>query len=454
MDYLIQQMEQEWSESCLIEKGDHIVAGISGGADSVCLLAVLHELMERWNLNVTAVHINHSIRKETALRDADFVRKLCESWNIPCYVETFDVRKMAKIKGISVEEAGRIARYDTFEKIRKNLGADKIAVAHHMDDNAETILFQLVRGSGLRGIGGMEQRRGVIIRPLLFLTRRQIEAWLEERKLSYVTDETNLSQEYTRNKIRLTVIPYLEAEISEGARKHIVSCGKLCLEADDYLVKEAEKWLNEYGKIDMTGAVEIRAEEFLPLHSALKKYVIRETIKRVTGKRKDLTHGHVEALLHLFELSVGKQVCLPGKVYAIRMYDRVKIGEKKEALDGPEVKMGECHMIVTDFPYKKNEKIPENIYTKWFDYDTIKHTVSLRSRQAGDRISVVKEGSKKLKDYMIDAKIPKEWRERVPLVADGNQILWVVGYRIGEEYKVTEQTRRILQITIQQDREE
>lgn len=453
MDRLIQQIEQEWNESHLVEKGDHIVVGISGGADSVCLLAVLYDLMERWELTITAVHINHSIRKETAVRDADFVTKLCKEWKIPCYVETLDVLGMAKRKGISVEEAGRIARYHTFEKLRKQVGADKIAVAHHMDDDAETILFQLVRGSGLRGMGGMEKRRGIIIRPLLSLTRRRIEIWLSERLLSYVTDETNLSQEYTRNKIRLTLFPYLETEISEKAREHIVNCGKICLEADDYLTNEAVKWLNEYGRVDETGAVEIVRKDFQKLHPAMKKYVIRQAINGVAGNKKDIMHGHVEGIVQLFDLPVGKRLCLPEDMYAKKMYDRIKIGKKKEMEDGPKVKIGECQMIISDFPYKKNEKIPESIYTKWFDYDTIKHAVSLRTRLSGDRISVVKGGNKKLKDYMIDAKIPKEWRETIPLVADGNQILWVVGYRIAEDYKVTEQTKKILQIVIRRENE-
>ncbi len=153
----------------------------------------------------------------------------------------------------------------------------------------------------------------------------------------------------------------------------------------------------------------------------------------------------------MFDLPVGKQLSLPDERYAHKTYDGVKIGVKKGKTDGPEVKIGECRMILTDFPYKKNEKIPENTYTKWFDYDTIKHAVSLRSRMPGDRIGVAKGQSKKLKEYMIDQKIPRDWREKIPLVADGNRILWVVGYRMAEDYKVTEHTKRILQIEIQWD---
>ena len=448
---LVQQIEKEWNENQLVKKGDHIIAGISGGADSVCLLAVLCERKQRWNLTVTAVHVNHSIRKETAKRDADFVEQLCRRWDVACRVETVDVPAYAKREGCSVEEAGRIARYASFERIRKACGGDKIAVAHHMDDDAETILFQLIRGSGLRGLGGMEQKRGVIIRPLLSFTRKQIEAWLREKNLSYVTDETNLSQDYTRNKIRLTVLPYLEAQISDKAREHIVNCGKLCLEADDYLTQEAQKWLEREGRKQEDGALELPTKAFGRLHPAVKKYVIRETMKRTAGKTKDITHAHIAGILRLFDLPVGKQLSLPDERYAHKTYDGVKIGVKKGKTDGPEVKIGECRMILTDFPYKKNEKIPENTYTKWFDYDTIKHAVSLRSRMPGDRIGVAKGQSKKLKEYMIDQKIPRDWREKIPLVADGNRILWVVGYRMAEDYKVTEHTKRILQIEIQWD---
>ena len=448
---LVQQLERDWKRNQLICKGDHIIVGVSGGADSVCLLAVLSEVRIRWDLTIMAVHVNHSIRKETAVRDADFVKQLCEKLGISCQVETVDVPRLAKENGLSVEEAGRIARYDTFERIRRECGANKIAVAHHLDDNAETILFQLIRGSGLRGMGGMEEKRGRIIRPLLSLTRKQIENWLLEKNLAYVTDETNLVQEYTRNKIRLTVLPYLEQQISEKVREHIVNCGKLCLEADNYFVNEAEKWLEQNGEDDKAGTIEIKSQAFEQLHPALKKYVIRQVMEKICGRKKDISYVHVEEVIQLFQLPVGKSVNLPEHMYAKKTYEKVKIGRCNEKMEAPEMEIGKCHMILEVFPYKKNEKIPENTYTKWFDYDTIKNTVSLRSRISGDKISVVKGGKKKLKDYMIDAKIPREWRDKVPLVADGNQILWVVGYRIGDAFKVTKQTEKILQITIQKD---
>lgn len=448
---LIRQIEEGWKANQLVKKGDHIIAGISGGADSVCLLAVLCALRDAWSLTVTAVHVNHSIRGESAGRDAAFVERLCRDWGVSCRVETADVPNLAKQEGLTLEEAGRLARYGAFERIRRECRADKIAVAHHMDDNAETILFQLIRGSGLRGMGGIEEKRGDIIRPLLFLTRKQIEAWLSQNKISYVTDETNVSQEYTRNKIRLTLLPYLEAQISERAGEHIVTCGRLCLEADDYLAQEAAKWLDTHGRTEEGGAAMIPAQAFGALHPALKKYVIREGIRRAAGSRKDIAHTHIGEILRLFELPVGKRICLPGGVWARKTYDGVRIGENGRDKDAPEAKFGACRMILTDFPYKKNEKIPENTYTKWFDYDTIKHTVSFRTRMSGDRISVAEGRSKKLKDFMIDAKIPREWRDEIPLVADGSQILWVVGYRMGEAHKVTKHTKRILQITVERD---
>lgn len=448
---LIRQIEKEWNVNQLVKKGDHIIAGISGGADSVCLLAVLCALKERWELTVTAVHVNHSIRGETAIRDAVFVERLCREKGVVCHVETADVPAIARKKRLSLEEAGRIARYETFERIRRQCRADKIAVAHHMDDNAETILFQLVRGSGLRGMGGIEPRRGAVIRPLLSLTRKQIEMWLDQQGMTYMTDETNLSQDYARNKIRLTVLPYLENQISGRAGEHIVTCGKLCLEADDYLTGEAKLWLEKYGGGEREKIVEIPEREFFPLHPALKKYIIREAIRHTAGGRKDIAHIHIEEILRLFGLPVGKRLNLPDGIGAWKTYGGVAVGKDRAEMGGPETRIGACHMILTDFPYKKNEKIPENTYTKWFDYDTIKHAVSLRGRKSGDRISVARGQSKKLGDYMIDAKIPKEWRDEIPLVADGDQILWAVGYRMGEDYKVTEHTKRILQIVIERE---
>ena len=177
---LVRQIENQWKTNQLVTKGDHIIAGVSGGADSVCLLAVLCQLSEKWQLTVTAVHVNHCIRQETALRDAAFVEEFCRRRKVECHVIKTDVPRIARENGLSLETAGRMERYRIFEEIRVQYGAQSIAVAHHMDDNAETILFQLLRGSGLKGLGGMGIRRGAVIRPLLFLSRNQIEEWVEE----------------------------------------------------------------------------------------------------------------------------------------------------------------------------------------------------------------------------------------------------------------------------------
>ena len=456
---LVRQIENQWKTNQLVTKGDHIIAGVSGGADSVCLLAVLCQLSEKWHLTVTAVHVNHCIRQETALRDAAFVEEFCRRCKVECHVIKTDVPRIARENGLSLEAAGRMERYRIFEEIRVQYGAQSIAVAHHMDDNAETILFQLLRGSGLKGLGGMGIRRGAVIRPLLFLTRNQIEEWVEQQGLPFVTDETNFSREYTRNRIRLEVLPYLEKYISPNARQHIAECGAICREADDYLRQEAEQWMKRYADWKEKGGF-LPAEEFSRQHPAPQKYVIRLALERLGSGLKDIGHIHVEEIRGLFLRPVGKECRLPGSIGARRTYRGVLLekygpGESSSVQDhGPgeigqlEMKIGNCSMEMRVFLRKKNEKIPENTYTKWFDYDTIKHTVSMRTRMAGDRISVLAGGSKKLKDYMIDAKIPREWRDQIPLIVDGSHVMWVVGYRISEAYKVTQKTERILQIQV------
>lgn len=426
----------------MLQKGDSVVVGVSGGADSVCLLRILWKLRDEYSLKLLAVHVHHGIRGKEADEDAAFTEELCRQWQIPYRMIMRNIPKMAKQLGLSEEEAGRKARYEIFYQICEQEKYQKIAVAHHQNDNAETILWNFLRGSGLRGLAGMEPVRGMIIRPLLEVTRNQIEEWMRRQNLEWRVDSTNQLTDYTRNRLRLQLIPFIEQQLVSNFSRRLTANTAIFSEADDYLTQQAKQWIQIYVLHQMTES-SMLLKDWISLHQAVKRYVIRLEIERFTKSLKDITAEHIEVVMKLS--GTGKHLDLPMKICVWTDYEAIHIGTSKKNESFEQ----EYEMNYRCFPYKKREKIIQNVYTKWFDYDKIKNGFELRTRKTGDRIQILPDhGTKKLKDYMIDAKIPREIRASVPVIADGSDIMWVVGYRMSEAYKITDETNTVLQIEL------
>lgn len=428
----------------MIAYGDSVVVGISGGADSVCLLHILCSLSGVYDLKIKCVHVNHGIRGEEANRDELFAKKIAEEFKVPFEVMSYNIPEYAKEKGLSEEEAGRKLRYEAFT----NCKTDKIAVAHHMDDSCETILFNLCRGSELKGISGISPVRDNIIRPLLCVDRSEIEEYLLENKIEYIIDSTNMSNDYTRNKIRNIVIPYLKENINEQATKHIVSLAASASEAEDFLSMMAKNSYDRYVK--KTDNIYEISDSIKEEQDVLVRRVVRMVFEKTSGKLKDITSAHCKQVVELFDKPVSKMVNLPYGMVAVRKYDCVKIYSEEICLNEKKPTPEVFTRKISN--YEKNHKIPQKMYTKWVDCDKIQDTVDIRHRLPGDYLIVDNKGSrKKLKDYFINEKIPKEDRDDILLVADGSHIIWVVGHRISEFYKITDETRNVLEIEVKQD---
>lgn len=426
----------------MTETGSHVLVGVSGGADSVCLLLMLSALKEQLGIRLSAVHVHHGIRGKEADRDQAYVTELCEKHQIPCYTVQENVPEKARQWHMSLEEAARQVRYDAFRRTAGEIGAEVIAVAHHLEDNEETILMHLLRGSGLRGVSGIQPVSGNIIRPLLEVSRGDIEEWLTKGEISWVTDGTNLSEEYTRNYVRRCLMPELTERFPQAGR-HLRSFAHLAGETERYLQRQAAALFSDWGSVSGQEArIEVRG--FTQADPVLQPYILRYAMEQAGIPLKDITARHFMQIQELFYKPVGKRLYLPAGIVAVREYEQVLLGREK----GEEVSFSLPEMEIQVFPYEKNREILKKPYAKWFDYDKITDAVVLRTRQKGDRFSPLPYGSKKLKDYMIDVKIPQEKRDRIPLVAAGSTILWVVGYRMSEAYKVTPQTKRVLQVTI------
>lgn len=446
----------------MIEQNDGIVVGVSGGADSVCLLLILEELRKQIPFSIYVVHVNHKIREEAGA-DAAYVKNLCESHVIPYYLIEEDVEAIAKKEHLSSEEAGRKVRYDAFERILREQNANKIAVAHNKNDRAETVLFNLFRGSSIKGMNGIAPVRDQIIRPLLCVERFEIEAYLEERKITYCIDRTNAEDTYTRNRIRNHIIPYAEEQICENVITHINDTAETLEETEALLQRMTRRSYDDLVQEEQ-GELRIDRLGFQQLDRIIQKYLIMECMHRAAGSRKDITSRHVQKVLDLFDMPVNKKINLPYHMIARTGYENiifscVKTNHKakqKECMEAYEIKadqiltipgMGRIETEV--FPYQKSEVIPEKTYTKWFDYDKIGESMLLRHRQTGDYFVINQLGNKKtLKEYMIHEKIPQEIRDELFILAVDNHIIWLIGYRISQHYKVDQNTKNILAVHI------
>ncbi len=452
----------------LIEQGDRIVAGVSGGADSMCLLLVLCSMKQEYGLTIHVVHVNHCIRGNSADEDEAYVKNFCESRDIPFHVVREDAIELARTKKYSVEEAGREIRYRTFDRICRELGADKIAVAHNIQDQAETMLFRMFRGTGLKGLKVMQPVSGNIIRPLLGITRSEIETFLNGEQVVFRQDETNFEDEYSRNCIRKHILPVATESINPASVQHLYELAQQCTEAADFIettVKEA-----------CETAVRIRDDIYYIdiaklglLHPYIRGELILHVITLAAGRKKDITGKHVEAVLQLCKNNSGKRVNLPYMLTAVRNFGEILVKkscerenvnstgqaeppdreacniELSEIYENKIIELKEINMMLklSIIEYKKNTPIPKNRCTKWFDYDKIRDTIQIRHRMEGDYLKIA-QGKKSLKKYFIDDRIPLEERDRVPLLADGAHILWVCGHRTTEGCKVEDSTQRVL----------
>lgn len=487
----------------MIHPGDRIVLGVSGGADSVCLLFLLQEYRKKVPFEMLAVHVNHGIRGKAAEEDGAWVEALCREQGLAFRLECADVTGFAAREKCSEEDAGRRLRYEAFRQAAEEFGGTKIAVAHNAGDRAETMLLHLFRGTGLKGLRGIEPVReeetwpswlsgclsggitgasgreaGIaVIRPLLCLERSEIEQYLKERGLSWRTDATNEGDDYTRNRVRHHLLPWVEREVCAGAVGRMCRTADALSEAEDYLRRQTEEALASCtARVkDIQGErTEIDVERFLGCHPALQKRMLLALAESLSPTGKDISAVHVDMALSLFEQEGNRSVDLPYGICFRRQYGKVitgrreKIadrrrgegvaagGERRTAASAPE---GQEANLLPELEYSEffaegEEKVSGNQYTKWFDCDKIKESPVLRFRRTGDYLTL-SDGKgnmihKSLKDYMITEKIPREMRDRIPVLAEGSHVLWLLGYRISEYYKVDRNTKRILQVKIKE----
>lgn len=463
---VLHQVRKDIRDYGLIEPGFHVVAGVSGGADSVCLLKVLKELGQEYNLSVTAVHVNHMLRGAESDADEAFVADLCKKWDIPIKVFRVDIAEISRTGGLTEEEAGREVRYRYLLQVLSEAFADVIATGHHYEDNAETVMLNILRGCGLEGLAGMDYRSGSIIRPLLGVRRSQIEDYLRREGIFWRTDSSNLSNKYVRNRVRNLLFPAVKEQFQIDPAPMINRLSALARRDNAYLENQARRvFLDTSKKLDP--GISLDAEVLCRLDYAISSRVVRMAWEQATGSLKGLENVHVDDIIRLCRNSgTGKRLCLPKGWSALLSYGCLVLGPArpakkiswsypvnppatvrvKEARGALKASILSRNRLMEQFP--NWPEIKETSKTQVFDYLKINCGINIRNRKDGDRIRPFRApGEKKLKKFFIDNKVPAEKRDEIPLVAAGSKILWIIGMRTSDEFRPDERTQSFLVLT-------
>lgn len=445
----------------MLQKGDKVVIGVSGGPDSVTLSHILASLKNELDISLFVAHLNHMFRPVEAEKEVRFVREMANHLSLPVFIKHENVPEYIREKKISKEAGAREIRYVFFNEISQKVSANKIALGHTLDDQAETFLLNLFRGSGHTGLGGILPVHDKYIHPLIECSREEALSYLEENKLGYCIDSSNLEPVFQRNKIRLELLPQLIKDYNPNIKEILFRTSLILQEEDLYLENQAQRYLPRVLRIDQKGLlgegkeVVLLIKEFEKVPPALKPKILREAFRRVKGDLLQLSFVHIEDLLNLIdEKHSGSSLDLPGEITALKEYRKIRIRKGK-------IPTRES----TQYTIKKtilNRNKPLFFYrathdTAYFDADKVGSSFFVRMRKPGDRFYPQgAKGTRKLSDFFIDQKVSREMREKIPLLLANlksepsykKKIIWVVGYRVNEEVKVTHQTQKVLKVEI------
>lgn len=445
---VLEKVKKAIEEYKMLESSNTVVVGLSGGADSVCLLHVLYTLKDEYKLKLIAPHVNHGIRGEEAENDALFSKNFAETLNVDFKLLQVDCVKEARENGETTEEAGRRLRYEFFNSLCEDENT-VIATAHNSNDNLETVIFNIARGSALSGAKGIPPKRDNIIRPLIFCSRAEIEGYCKENNLSFVTDSTNLSDDYTRNKIRHNVLPELE-KVNSNVVEAFTRFSESVRIDDDYLDSIAENALEKAKLSDSSYSTEV----IDLLHPSIKRRVIFKVINRFSEELPDSKKIN----LVLSCINENSKIQLYKNCYCESKENELKFfkNDNNKECEKQEPKILECENFSIDFGgytvkgeyfSKTSQKINDLLLDNLIDCDTINGNLILRTRNEGDKITLRKRKvTKSLKKLFIEENIPKEKRDLIPVISDDNGVVWVKGYGVNKKNAVTDMTKNILSL--------
>jgi len=467
---LLERVEAALSDAGLLQRpGCALVAAVSGGPDSMALLGALRALREKHSIQVHAAHLNHGLRGAEGDEDARFVRETCWDWGIPCTLEKADVAGLRARERLSWEAAARQARYNFLARVASAVGASAVALGHTADDQVETVLLHLIRGTGIRGLRGMlplsrwRGRNGVadvtLVRPLLQATRKETEAYCASLGLSPRYDSSNLEDRFTRNRIRRNMMPQLR-KYNPSVDQALLRLATTVAEDVAYIDQQVQEVWPSLASKEPWG-VRLRRDAFSGLHPSLKAHVLWRTFVEVAGEATDLSLAQIEAMRQMAERGAGRAISLGGGIRFHTTYQDLLMGREPPKVPWPPLTEAfelPVPGIVCAEGWRAEARLLDASETDgklagadslhaYLDVDTVGQELLVRNRKPGDRFHPLGlQAEKKLKEFMIDAHIPRAWRDSVPLVVGKQGIAWVVGWRIAHWARVTPETRRVVEI--------
>lgn len=440
----------------LINPHEKVLIGVSGGPDSMALLYVLMEIRKEIPFSIYVAHVNHGVRGMEADEDEEFVKNEALKNDIPYYSKRIDMDGYAREHKISSEDAGRILRYKFFREIISSLGGGKIAVAHNKDDQAETLLMRFMRGTGIDGLRGMEYKNDDIIRPILGISRSEIEEYIKSNNIKTRLDRTNLEPIYSRNKIRLELIPYIESNFNPNIVDTLWRISATSQRDSSFLKELSHEKYKQMVKFEDGNSIILCRGKFLLEHEAIKFRIIRHCIEKLSGNLKGITETHIRDVVELSKGETGKSIDLINCIKVKTSYDDliIEVDKVKEKVSyNKSISIGEyTYFKELGFAVETKvlpvEEVKFNFkdrFIKYFDYDRIVGILTIRNRLPGDVfVPFGMKGTKKLKDYFIDEKVPIPDRDTIPILVDEKNIIWIIGMRTSEYYKITPETKNVL----------
>lgn len=428
----------------LLEYNDKVLVGVSGGPDSVALLHVLKRLQPIYNLTLSICHLNHQLRGKDAEADSHFVETLGRQLDIKTYIFSRNVSEYSKDHKMSFEEAARKLRYECFRKVMEETQSNRLAIGQNKNDQVETFFLRAFRGAGLEGLTAIKHKRQDVIRPLLGISRGEIEAYIDRHHLDYRIDKTNYEVLYARNKIRNELVPYIKEHFNENIIDQIYKSVQLLQEDLDFIDLSVEQ---VYQSMELKKPrYEIDLSRLRHLHESLRSRVLRKMIEDFLGNLKEVSYGHIQDLDQLiYKGDHGKKIFIQDKVCFEISYEKLMV---YQVCDSKGLMASNFDVNQTFIWHNQGVMKVENYHNNktnnfiTIDADKIKGQLILRTRKPGDRfIPLGMSGHKKLKDFMIDLKIPLHKRDEILLLCDDEAIIWVVGYRMSEAYKVSSKTQ-------------
>jgi tRNA(Ile)-lysidine synthase len=456
---LLNQVKRTIDRHHLLEQGDRLVVGVSGGADSMVLLHVLNSSRKDFNLSLIVAHVNHGLRPHEAEKEAELVRTASEKLGIPFEYGKFNVREFKRAGGFSLQDAARRIRFHFFKGLLRKHQATKIALGHNADDQVETVLINLLRGSGLKGLKGiLPIRDGKVIRPLLEVWRREIDSFALKKGIPFFVDSSNLKKTYLRNRLRMDLIPLIEREYQARFKGVVLKTANLLQGENDYLDRESAQAYQRIvrGEKDK---VSFNFSEYQSLHRAIQWRVIQRIVEGIYGEEEEGLRETGRIFSKLLQSPPSFRLELPCGVFEKR-YNTV-LARKGSVKPVPpfetELLSPGCtlveeirrEVVIEEICSDRSEAFNEPPNIAYLACESLKFPLKMRNFRPGDRFQPLGvKGTQKLKEFYIDHKVPRFERPSIPLLISGEMIAWVVGYRIDERVKVTGKSRKVLRVEV------